>query len=679
MNQSAMVTVPCLVTVAAGVFAPGHLGELTRYLPFELVDDVLEMTGAVQKRMRALPSRVGMYFVLAMTLFPGIGYLKVWDKMTDVLEGLGLPRPSEKALRDLRRRPPAPAKALFEAVAVPLASPRTPGVAYRGMRTVAFDGLNSVKVPDSDRNRSWLGKTMTRLGLAGYPAMRIAALAETGTRGLLGAVIGGKGDRNEAPLARKLVPLLCEGMLLLADRAYDAAGLLAAVAATGAHFLVRGSASRKPAVLEVLPDGSCLAEIGGVKVRIIEADLDVTGADGTRIGDNYRLITTLTDWLHYPAGELIRLYHERWEIEVAYLALRRTLLGGYVLRSRDRAGAEQELRALLTVYQAIRMAMTAATESVPGTGPDRASFTAALETARDQVTTARGITDSGDPAGIGRIGRAVLDSFLPDRRARYSARKVKCATSRYLNRDDGRPQETTVITRVEITILVPPPDRPAARSRARKNEPAGPRPRQPRPDTTRDKITQIMANEPGRDWSGRELAGRLGVQPQTMLTPACPMDPPRPPRQDRARPIRAPCRRLSWAVTQTLLIPVDTRRPCLTTRHCRAETRLRRAVDPGAYASPAGLTARARPKARPENARGAVDNCHGRPSCVSRQTAWSQGAPRWAHGNRTRTPRSTDQTHRHRGGLSGSPRDVHITSTSSPRHQVSVDSLRHAG
>jgi hypothetical protein len=86
-----MVTVPCPVTVAAGVFAPGHLGELTRYLPFELVDDVLEMTGTVQKRMRALPSRVGMYFVLAMTLFPGIGYLKVWDKMTAALETWACP------------------------------------------------------------------------------------------------------------------------------------------------------------------------------------------------------------------------------------------------------------------------------------------------------------------------------------------------------------------------------------------------------------------------------------------------------------------------------------------------------------------------------------------------------------------------------------------------------------
>src|SRR6266568_1961123 len=227
-----MVTVPRLVTVAGGVFAPGHLGELTRYLPFELVDDVLEMTGAVQRRMRMLPSRVGMYFILAMTLFPGLGYLRVWDKMTAALEDLELPRPSEKALRDLRRRiGPATVKALFETIAVPLAPPGTPGVFYRGLRTVAFDGLNSVKVPDSDRNRSWLGKMKGRLGLAGYPAMRIVALA-------------------------------------------------------------------------------------------------VTGTDGSRIGDHYRLITTLLDHRRYPAAELIQLYHERWEIEVAYLALRHTLLGG---------------------------------------------------------------------------------------------------------------------------------------------------------------------------------------------------------------------------------------------------------------------------------------------------------------------------------------------------------------
>jgi hypothetical protein len=57
-------------------------------------------------------------------MFPGIGYLTVWDKMTGALEDMGLPRPSEKALRDLRRRlGAASAKAVFETVAVPLAAP----------------------------------------------------------------------------------------------------------------------------------------------------------------------------------------------------------------------------------------------------------------------------------------------------------------------------------------------------------------------------------------------------------------------------------------------------------------------------------------------------------------------------------------------------------------------------
>ena len=239
------------------------------------------------------------------------------------------------------------------------------------------------------------------------------------------------------------------------------------------------------------------------------------GADGTRLGDSYRLITTLLDWRRYPAGELIRLYHERWEIEVAYLALRHTLLGGYVLRSRDRAGAEQELWALLTVYQAMRMAMTAAAEAA-GTDPDRASFTVALEAAREQVITARGIEDPGDPGDIGRIGRAVLAGLLPARRARYSARKVKCSTSRYHVRDQDRPELPTRITRVQVTIIAPPPDRPAARPRSRKDQPPGPR--QPRPDTRRDQVTRIMASQPGRDWAGRDLADLLGIKPRNMLT-----------------------------------------------------------------------------------------------------------------------------------------------------------------
>jgi hypothetical protein len=200
MSECATVRFARPITAAAGVFAPGHIGELTQYLPFELVDDVLSETKTVQRRLRDLPSRVGVYLVLALVLFPRIGYARVWNKLTAGLiglVGLDLRSPSEKALRDLRRRlGPAPFKALFEVVAGPLGRPHTPGVCYRGMRTVAFDGCNSLRVPDTERNRSWLGRIRYRMGFAGYPTLRMMTLIETGTRAMLGAVLGSAADRG---------------------------------------------------------------------------------------------------------------------------------------------------------------------------------------------------------------------------------------------------------------------------------------------------------------------------------------------------------------------------------------------------------------------------------------------------------------------------------------------------
>jgi hypothetical protein len=509
--QSAIASFTRVVTVAAGVFAPGHLGELTQFAPFELVDDVLEQTGAVQRRLRDLPSRAGVYFVLALGMFPRLGYVRVWAKLTaglDGLAGLAAACPSEKALRDLRRRlGPAPLKALFEVVAGPLAWPYAPGVRFCGLRTVAFDGCSSLRAPATDRVHAWLGRIRHPNGFAGYPALRLMTLAETGTRGLLGAAIGAASDGDEPALARRLLHLLGPGMLVLMDRAYDAAAFLGEVAATGADLLARGTASRRPAVLEILPDGSYLSRIGGLDVRIIEADVTVTGTGGSRCGDRYRLITTLLDHRRFPADRLARMYHERWEIESAYLALRHTLLQGRVLRSGDRPGLEQETWALLTLYQLLRMAMTDATHSAPGTDPDRASFTTALQAATDQLIKAQGIIP-GPPGQPSAITRAILADLLPARRPRYSARKAKCAASRYPGRtDDPRPSLPVTITAVTITITAPPP-RQVPRIR----------PRRPRPARRRDQIITLMNTTPGRPWTGHDLAAELQLSQPALFT-----------------------------------------------------------------------------------------------------------------------------------------------------------------
>jgi Insertion element 4 transposase N-terminal/Transposase DDE domain len=515
MSECATVRFARPITAAAGVYAPGHIGELTQYLPFELVDDVLSETKTVQRRLRDLPSRVGVYFVLALVLFPRLGYARVWNKLTAGLiglVGLDLRSPSEKALRDLRRRlGPAPFKALFEVVAGPLGQPHTPGVCYRGMRTVAFDGCNSLRVPDTERNRTWLGRIRYRMGFAGYPTLRMMTLIETGTRAMLGAVLGSAADRDEATLARRLLGLLKPNMVVLLDRAFDAAAFLTEVNATGARFLVRSKSTRRPPVLTHLSDGSFLSNLHGLPVRIIDAELTVTSADASRVRDRYRLITTLLDHDRHPAAELIRLYHERWEIEIAYLALRHTILNGHVLRSQDRPGLEQEVWALLTIYQLLRMAMVTAVESRPDTNPDRASFTTALQAARDQLITADAILPDQHPDLLGVIGRAVLATLLPPRRARWSTRRLKNATSRYLNRDDRRPHLPTNITSIEVVVHTPSLHhgwRP--RSRKPRNPNAAP--------TRREIITALMEHDPNRPWPGRELADRLGIKPRNMLT-----------------------------------------------------------------------------------------------------------------------------------------------------------------
>ncbi|WP_251057334.1 transposase domain-containing protein [Streptomyces sp. ISL-94] len=221
-------------TVAAGRFGPGHLGELTQVVPFELVDAVLEETRCVQRRLRDLPTRVGVYFLLAMCPFPEVGYRLVWQKLTATLAGAGMEIawPTAKALRDLRRRVGTePVRRLFEVLAGPLARPTTPGVRFGPFRTVSFDGCSSIKLPDSDRNVDRFGPQ----SCGGYPMLELMTLVETGTRALIGAVFGPT-DMGETAYARRLHHLGPD-MLVLWDKGFDADAFLAAVSGTGAQFL----------------------------------------------------------------------------------------------------------------------------------------------------------------------------------------------------------------------------------------------------------------------------------------------------------------------------------------------------------------------------------------------------------------------------------------------------------
>ena len=197
-------------------------------------------------------------------------------------------------------------------------------------------------------------------------------------------------------------------------------------------------------------DRTWLTRMGSVTVRVIDAAITVRLDSGATRRGHYRLVTTLTDERHYPADELVELYHRRWEIETSYLELKSTTLGGRVLRAATPAGITQEVYALLITYQALRTALADTSLAHPDIGPDRLSFTVALHAARDQVIRAAAAIAESTVDLIGHIGAAVLNQPLPARRSRSSPRVVKRAISKHPAKGDiDRTNYTTTIT-IEI-------------------------------------------------------------------------------------------------------------------------------------------------------------------------------------------------------------------------------------
>jgi hypothetical protein len=92
-------------------------------------------------------------------------------------------------------------------------------------------------------------------------------------------------------------------------------------------------------------------------------------------------------------------------------------------------------------------------DTCPGARPDRISFTAALETAGDQVIAAVGIIIPVGDGLVGLIGQAVLNDLLPATRDRGKARSKKNPTSKYGPNAGSFPQ-TSLKYSINTTVAI---------------------------------------------------------------------------------------------------------------------------------------------------------------------------------------------------------------------------------
>ena len=358
--------------VGAGARLSDYLSAslLARVYPAELVHAVLDEHGRNSLRIRSFPAVAGVYYCMALSLYPEAAYEEVFAVVAQGLAwaaGAAQPaRVAKSSISQVRHKiGTAPLLSLMRRACVALADERVhPEAFFAGLRLVAMDG-STLEVPDEADNVKQFGYPGSRNGHAGYPHAQCAVLVECTTHAILDANIGAYGD-SEWTICQPLLRSLGPGMLCLADRGFKAYEYWRQAKDTGAQLLWRCRNDRQLPMHQTLADGSYLSVIyppgkgrragtaEAIVVRVIEYELPGLPDSQPR----YRLLTTLLDPAAAPAMELAALYHERWQVEAVFDELKTHLVQRRrVLRSKTPELVRQEFYGWVLAHYAVRWLM----------------------------------------------------------------------------------------------------------------------------------------------------------------------------------------------------------------------------------------------------------------------------------------------------------------------------------
>jgi hypothetical protein len=392
----------------------GWLGELrrgglvTELLAGGVIGEAVAGAGHGHRLERALGAAMTLLCVITACLFTGQGYDLVLARvfrMPGTRVRPGTPVPTGAALSQARARlGEDPVRRAFELDAARGDVPLAAGGTAFGLELVIFDGttLDLFACP----------------GLAAefgvpeggtHPKLRAVGLLQAGTMRWKAAALGGYHD-GESTLCDQLEGALGPDQLSLADRGFFSMGRWLRFSGTGAHLLwrVKNTARAVPfRRLRTLKDGSelvllresgkmlgkrrrdagdrTLSRLPGTVARLVCFTILTRTRRGRAKTAQVRVLTTLLDPAAFPAREIAALYAARWQVETAFLHLKRTVRGsGKSLRGRSPVLARQEAWALFLAHNMIA-ALAARAAVAAGTGMAAVSFTAVLSLVREHV------------------------------------------------------------------------------------------------------------------------------------------------------------------------------------------------------------------------------------------------------------------------------------------------------
>jgi hypothetical protein len=375
------------------------MGILANIFPVADVRIALAKAGKRSVRERDFPNHIVVYFVIMMSFYMRSSYDAIMEAILLGLEFItGIradikPTHRSSIIRGRERVGWEPLANLFDSHVKPIATKDTKGAWYRGLRMVAMDGT-TFEVADSEDNQVYFPRSAGKSASA-FPRLDTVFLVESGTHVVFGlsantskehalSMLKRKKQDGELTLAKKLLPKLKRGMLLLCDRLYPAHGLIQSVLATDAHLLWRIKSNIRLDVEKRLPDGSFLSRLhsssdrhrkNGILVRVI--DYKLKGIKGSQ--DSYRIITSLLNHKQAPAHELAAIYHERWEIETTNREVKVHLKPSHnPLRSQSFDMVIQELYGVMLGHYIVRKLMHQAALQADE-DPDSICFTHAVQ------------------------------------------------------------------------------------------------------------------------------------------------------------------------------------------------------------------------------------------------------------------------------------------------------------
>jgi len=441
------------ILVAGAGARPASFDEFSAHLDPAWIAAALTTTGTASVRRRKLPAEHVVWLVLGMALFHDRSIAEVVHDLELVLPASGGAREriSNAAIVQARDHVGvAPLAALFAQTATHWATAAAHADRWRGLAVYGLDGT-TLRVADTPENVLVFGRPPSRDGTgAGYPQLRLVTLLALRAH-LVAAAAFGAYRTSEATLAAQVWATLPEHAVVLLDRGFCSYALFHALSTPDhdRHWIVRardGRTALRRGVVERLGRGDVLVELRPshatrAKHRALPPTLRVRAVRVHRPGFRpYWVFTSLCNPATTPAAEVAALYHERWELEVAFDELKtHTLERAETLRSKAAARVAQELWGLLLAYNLIRHVLTHAAlrARVP---PLRLSYRHAVLALRDFWHGARFAAPGVLPRRIDALVDDLALFVLPARRARRFPRAVKIKMSNYPRKRPHRPR-----------------------------------------------------------------------------------------------------------------------------------------------------------------------------------------------------------------------------------------------